>query len=257
MNQRDAAITVPVPQSMAPGPWLLRYAHSYPGQSDQVREVRAFLRKVLVGRPRADDAVAVGSELAANACVHSRSKEPGGVFTVRAEVSEGDYIYVAVEDDGGQWAPRSCEVVPAHGLDFVRAIAGSGYWGIDGNSSGRVVWARLCWPGTDHLTARPVDAEETSEWTDDDVAELGRRAGQLAEALADLSLCADITRRAGRPPYVTVHTPETPALTRRVYAQAKWFQWETSERIAAADDVDTAAAAIAQRLQDCDGPAGA
>src|SRR6202034_712608 len=43
--------------------WLLRYVRSYPGTLDQVRLVRAFLREALKGCPRADDAVAVGSEL--------------------------------------------------------------------------------------------------------------------------------------------------------------------------------------------------
>jgi hypothetical protein len=90
-----------------------------------VRQVRGFLRKVLAGRPRADDAVTVGSELAANACLHSRSGLPGGVFTVQAEVSEGDHLYVAVLDDGGPWQPPAHEVEPRHGLDLVRALAGA------------------------------------------------------------------------------------------------------------------------------------
>jgi serine/threonine-protein kinase RsbW len=130
---------------------LLRYARSFPGSCDQVRQVRGFLRKVLAGRPRADDAVTVGSELAANACLHSRSGLPGGVFTVQAEVSEGDHLYVAVLDDGGPWQPPAHEVEPRHGLDLVRALAGRGNWGIDGGYDGHLVWAKLGWPGTEHV----------------------------------------------------------------------------------------------------------
>ena len=43
------------------------------------------------------------SELAANAAVHSRSRLPGGTFTVRATVSPGLHARVEVEDNGGAW----------------------------------------------------------------------------------------------------------------------------------------------------------
>ena len=56
-----------------------------------VDETRAFLRKALAGCPRADDAIALGSEFSANAVLHSRSGAPGGTFTVRTEVSEDEW----------------------------------------------------------------------------------------------------------------------------------------------------------------------
>jgi transcriptional regulator with XRE-family HTH domain len=71
----------------------------------QVGRAREFLRRVLAGFPVADDLVLICSELAANAVVHSDSARPGGQFTVRAEVREGDYAWVEVEDQGGRWAP--------------------------------------------------------------------------------------------------------------------------------------------------------
>jgi hypothetical protein len=48
------------------------------------------------------------------------------------------------EDLGGQWhctagGDRS------HGLAIIDALAGPDNWGIDGDSTGRVVWARLAW----------------------------------------------------------------------------------------------------------------
>ena len=149
------AVGVSVPHELVPGSsWLLRYAHSYPGRRDQVRRVRVYLRDVLAPWPRADDAVAVGSELAANACVHSRSGVPGGVFTVRAVVSEGQYLSIAVEDDGGSWDLAACRLLPAHGLGLVQAIAGPANWGVSGGYAGRVVWARLYWPGTERIACR-------------------------------------------------------------------------------------------------------
>jgi serine/threonine-protein kinase RsbW len=147
--------TSPNPPSLlaSESSWLLRYARSFPGRCDQVREVRGFLREVLADRPRVDDAVMVGSELAANACLHSRSSAPGALFTVRIEVSEGDHIYVAVQDDGGLWQPCSRGREPRHGLDLVQALAGSANWGIEGEHDGRLIWARLYWSNTGRPTA--------------------------------------------------------------------------------------------------------
>jgi serine/threonine-protein kinase RsbW len=131
-----------------------------PGNSEQPVELTEHLREVLAPWPRADDAVAVASERAANACAHSRSGVPGGVFTVRAEVSEGHCLYVAVEDDGGSWDPAARTVLPQHGLDLVQAIAGSANWGVSGGYTGRVVWARLHWPGAGQLDTPSCPPDE-------------------------------------------------------------------------------------------------
>jgi anti-sigma regulatory factor (Ser/Thr protein kinase) len=237
--------------------WLLRYARSFAGRLDQVREVRGFLLEVLVDLPRASDAVAVGSELSANACLHSRSGLPGGAFTVRVEVSEGDYLYVAVQDDGGLWPLRAREVKPEHGLDLVPALAGHVNWGIGGGHDRRVVWAKLYWPGAVHLADCPAPAEAPPNWTGDDKAELGRQVAELAEALATRCLAADVATQSNGLPYLDVHALQTPAVTGRIYPHAGWYLWPTAERIAATDDVQTAADVIARRLQDWDGPAGA
>jgi serine/threonine-protein kinase RsbW len=258
MHTGEAAAVVPATRELAPeSSWLLRYMRSYPGREDQLRNVRAFLREVLAGRPRVDDAVAIGSELAANACLHSRSGGPGGMFTVRAEVSEGDYLCVTVEDAGGPWDPHTRGVVPEHGLDLVEAIAGRGRWGINGNAVGRAVWAWLAWPGSEQLADHPIQAGAECYWTDDEIAEMGRRAGDLARALAARGLGADIVSRIGRPPYLDVYAPQKPELTQRVYSQLDWCYWPTAERIAASDDVATAVDVIACRLHDGEGPAGA
>jgi two-component sensor histidine kinase len=88
----------------------------------------------------------IASELAANAAVHSRSAVPGGRFTVRAEVVNGNYVWIEVEDEGGPWIRRSDSEGRPHGLDLVDALAGAANWGVNGSPEhGHVVWARLEW----------------------------------------------------------------------------------------------------------------
>jgi len=123
------------------------FAQSYPGDRSQPCLVRADLAPLLAGCPLADDALLIGSELAANAAVHSSSATSGGRFTVRVEVCCGDYVWIEVEDEGGPWTRRRTEDDRPHGLDLVDALAGAGNWGIDDESEhGRIVWVRLDWP---------------------------------------------------------------------------------------------------------------
>jgi serine/threonine-protein kinase RsbW len=110
--------------------------------------VRADLRAFLNGCPIADETILVASELAANAAIHSSSCQPGGRFTVRAEVRPGDYAWVEVEDQGGIWDGYRPRDGRPHGLDIIQAIAGDRSWGVGGDATlGRVAWARLGWPG--------------------------------------------------------------------------------------------------------------
>lgn len=224
--------------------WLLRYARSYPGTLDQVRLVRAFLRESLSGCPRVDDAIAIGSELAANAAVHSRSGIPGGHFSVRAEVNEGAYVLVAVEDEGGPWQARACEPERGHGLDLVQAIAGPGHWGVTGDASGRETWARLIWPGAQRLE-RELDPP-TAEHSDSDngQAELEKLAAELSAH----DLTAHLVIQAGKLPYLAVSHGRASGPPQRIYAQADWFFWPYAERVAACDDLTGAAEAIARAL---------
>jgi serine/threonine-protein kinase RsbW len=136
------------------------FVRSFPGERGQVRLVRAAAAPLLEGCPAADDAVLITSELAANAAVHSRSAVPGGLFTVRIEVHDGDYVWIEVEDQGGRWSPGGLDDGCPHGLDLVDALAGSGNWGIDGDDLGRAVWARLDLAGalTTGAPAQPYSA---------------------------------------------------------------------------------------------------
>jgi anti-sigma regulatory factor (Ser/Thr protein kinase) len=129
-------------------PGLRSFSHTYPGKPEQVQRVRADLGATLNGCPIADETILVASELAANAATHSTSRQPGGQFTVRAAICPGECVWVEVEDQGGIWAGHPPRDDRPHGLDIVRAIAGDDNWGIDGDATlGRVVWARLDWPG--------------------------------------------------------------------------------------------------------------
>jgi len=117
---------------------------TYPGGTEHVRAVRADLRAVLRDCPRADDVVMCASELAANAALHSRSRLPGGTFTVRATVSPDLYARIDVQDDGGPWNQGMIDPTRHHGLDIVRAVADE--WGIDGDHTSRIIWARFDCP---------------------------------------------------------------------------------------------------------------
>jgi anti-sigma regulatory factor (Ser/Thr protein kinase) len=84
------------------------------------------------------------SELAANAAIHSRSRVPGGTFTVRVKINPGDYAWIEVEDDGGSTWSGIRATAGHHGLDIVCALAAD--WGIGGDHTARTIWARFDWP---------------------------------------------------------------------------------------------------------------
>jgi hypothetical protein len=119
-----------------------RYQRTYPGRADQVSQVRREIARHLSGRPAAEDAVLIASELAANAIIHTQSR--GSTFTIRCHASPGQ-VRIEVEDLGGPWRPRQGGDRP-HGLDIVQALTGPGQWGTQpSGTGGRIVWARLTW----------------------------------------------------------------------------------------------------------------
>ena len=86
----------------SPSAALIAWSRTFPAAPEQVREARQFLAGILDGHPAADDAILCLSELVTNATMHSRSREPGGQFRVRAEV-RGSHVRVEVGDQGGPW----------------------------------------------------------------------------------------------------------------------------------------------------------
>ena len=95
--------TVRAARTAAP---VITWARTFPAVPAQVAEARRFLAGVLDNDPAADDAVLCLSELASNAMLHSRSREPGGVFTVRAQLTH-QRLRVEVDDQGGPWHTRN------------------------------------------------------------------------------------------------------------------------------------------------------
>lgn len=131
-------------ETTAAAPSLAR-SRAFPATAEQVREARRFLAAILDGHPAADEAVLCLSELAANATIHSRSRLPGGHFTVRAETN-GDRLRVEVHDQGGPWTwlPRYDER-HGRGLLIVSRLAST--WGRTGDSTtGWTVWFEMHCP---------------------------------------------------------------------------------------------------------------
>ena len=135
-----------MPTKATRAPQATVFERAYPGTMNQPRRVRADLTEIAGACPVIDELVLLCSELAANAVLHSRSGHPGGMFTVRATLYPGDYVWVEVIDQGGPWVASGHDDEHGRGLAVVAMIAGDGNWGIEGDTSARVAWFRLNWP---------------------------------------------------------------------------------------------------------------
>jgi hypothetical protein len=138
-----------------------QWEHPYPGTTDQVRHVRAALRKFLAGCPVADDVVHLLSELSANAIAHSDSGNSGGTFTVRAQHFPNSYVRGEVEDQGSTWDGNlSRSASHPHGLYLLLALAAD-CGTIQVGDQARIVWFRLDEPGGHRACkARRPDRQE-------------------------------------------------------------------------------------------------
>jgi anti-sigma regulatory factor (Ser/Thr protein kinase) len=118
----------------------------FPARPEQVREARKLISAALEGCPAADDAILCISELAANSCLHSASGNAGGTVTIRAEIHEGDYVWIEVEDNGGPWDQHIRPDSRPHGLGIVRALAAdSGTDGDPRRTAARIAWHSPQW----------------------------------------------------------------------------------------------------------------
>ena len=123
----------------------LAWSRTFLATPMQVREARQFLTRVLDGRPAANDAALCLGEVAANATIHSRSRD-GGHFTVRVQIY-GGRLRVEVQDEGGSWSRpvRRRDRQHGHGLLIVAALAHD--WGRAGDSeTGWRVWFEMDCP---------------------------------------------------------------------------------------------------------------
>jgi anti-sigma regulatory factor (Ser/Thr protein kinase) len=134
---------------------------TFPARPEQVRQARTFLKRVLAGCPAADDAVLCLSELAANACLHSNSRHPGGRFTVRVQ-AHGPGLRVEVSDQGGPWTTLAYDnhQQSGRGLRIVGQLART--WGRTGSAStGWTTWFEIGSPPAPRAT--PQAAPEGSQ----------------------------------------------------------------------------------------------
>jgi serine/threonine-protein kinase RsbW len=121
---------------------LLVWSRAFPAVPAQVGEARQFLTAILDGRPATADAILCLSELATNATVHSRSREPGGHFSVRVQL-HASHLRVEVSDQGGPWTqPDNSDERNSRGLLIVDQLARA--WGRTGNAqTGWTTWFEM------------------------------------------------------------------------------------------------------------------
>ena len=118
---------------------------TYPGHPGQGQQVRAALRSFLAGSPVADEVTAVAWELAANACLYSNSKRPGGQFAITVHDFTGDYVYAEVRDQGSSWdADLSQAAECPHGLYLLQQLATT--YGAAGGRRGWMIWFTVSYP---------------------------------------------------------------------------------------------------------------
>lgn len=122
----------------------VRVTAVFDATTDQVRYARHFAEAMLRDWPVASDAAMIVSELAANASLHSASHDKGK-FWVHLEAYPGQFAWVEVRDQGGQWIRRNHRDGRPHGLDIIGELADD--WGVEGDArTGWITWARLDLP---------------------------------------------------------------------------------------------------------------
>jgi len=131
---------------------MASWSRAFPGRPEHVAHARQFVASVLEGRPEADAAALVVSELCTNAVCHTASGGPDGLFVVT--IGRGaDRATVTVQDMGSPGEPEIA--APAgdtpgetgRGLLLVAAVAKE--WGKNRNRLGWQVWAELASTGGD------------------------------------------------------------------------------------------------------------
>lgn len=123
---------------------VLRSWRIFPGEADQVRALRWWLKELLPPCEALDDVILVASELATNAIRHTASGQ-GGQFAVEITWTV-DAVRVGVVDEGGPSEPRIIDAPTGEagrGLLAIREL--SVRRGCDGDELGRGVWADVPW----------------------------------------------------------------------------------------------------------------
>jgi hypothetical protein len=130
-------------------------ARSFPGRRDTIRDARAFLVAFLNSCPVTDEAVLLASELCANAVAHSASGQPGGTFTLRAQLSSDGSVHAEVEDQGSRWDGDLSAAECPHGLYLLRALSAA--CGTRHGDHGLITWFTLTRPYARTQPAEPAE----------------------------------------------------------------------------------------------------
>jgi anti-sigma regulatory factor (Ser/Thr protein kinase) len=125
-------------------------AATLPGVPQSAGAARALASAAMAGTacPAAGDVLQVIGELVQNVVRHSRSRLPGGEFTVALTVTPGESVLIEVQDQGP--APGPAAHVPRprpgepreSGMGLLLVAAVSESWGRDGRG---LYWARVNW----------------------------------------------------------------------------------------------------------------
>lgn len=178
---------------------LIAWSRAFPASPPQIPEARRFLATIVEGWPVADDVLLCLSELATNAVLHSRSREPGGCFSIHVQLHR-NHLRVEVCDQGGPWTSRALtDLGQQHGrgLDIVDQLARS--WGRSGDESGWTLWFEIG-QGSAQRWVTALDGQRLRQLRRDHgltQAELAAKAGVSRATVGRLegSTCAACRRR--------------------------------------------------------------
>ncbi|WP_063766161.1 ATP-binding protein [Streptosporangium amethystogenes] len=117
-----------------------RWHRTFLGEKEQVRAARSFVKAHL---PDHLDAELIISELATNAVEHTRTGQPGGLFTTTVKRNPDGTAYIEIADQGGPavFGLPTPNREGGRGLYLVTALATA--WGFKGDAAGRTVWVEL------------------------------------------------------------------------------------------------------------------
>ncbi|NDU74060.1 ATP-binding protein [Actinomadura sp. DSM 109109] len=122
----------------------MEWSQTYPGCASMVPAARAFVRAMLSGSPRREDAELITAELVANSLRHT----PSGEVAVIVRVAAGR-ARIAVHDsgDGRQWhpVPRVPGDGEGHGRGLLIVYSLAEKVGHDADADGQTMWAELTW----------------------------------------------------------------------------------------------------------------
>jgi anti-sigma regulatory factor (Ser/Thr protein kinase) len=124
---------------------MTTHRRTFPGRPEALSSLRHWVRDLLRGHPRADDAELIASELGTNAVRHTASGTAAGSLRVAVRLA-GRSVAIAVTDQGtADSSPEvrhpGAESTRGRGLDIVTALADA--LSIEGTHRGRTVTAVL------------------------------------------------------------------------------------------------------------------